>query len=116
LVVGAGALAAIDPSAAPLPGCPFHALTGLDCPGCGLTRGLHQLLRGHPLAALDHNVLLAVLVPVAIWAGLARTGASLPRPRPLHGRATMVVLGLLALFAILRNLPLPGAGWLAAGA
>jgi hypothetical protein len=28
--------------------CAFHASTGLPCPGCGLTRSVLTLLRGHP--------------------------------------------------------------------
>ena len=27
--------------------CPFHAYTGLDCAGCGMTRGITALFHGH---------------------------------------------------------------------
>jgi hypothetical protein len=27
--------------------CPFRLVTGLDCPGCGMTRGMIQLAAGH---------------------------------------------------------------------
>ena len=57
-----------------LPVCPFKEVTGLDCPGCGLTRGVRQLVTGHPLAALDHNVLLVAIVPFVVWAWLAWAG------------------------------------------
>ena len=33
------------------PSCPFRALTGFNCPGCGTTRALHQLLHGNVVAA-----------------------------------------------------------------
>jgi hypothetical protein len=46
------------------PGCPFRAITGLTCPGCGTTRALHQLLHGNLLAALELNPLLILLLPV----------------------------------------------------
>lgn len=42
------------------PQCPLHALTGLNCPGCGLTRGFHALFGGNVLGALHFNVLLPV--------------------------------------------------------
>lgn len=44
------------------PRCWFHAATGLDCPGCGGTRALHQLLHGDVLGALALNPLLFVLL------------------------------------------------------
>jgi Protein of unknown function (DUF2752) len=114
--VGAAVVGATNAVPA-VPACGFRAVTGWDCPGCGLTRGLHELVHAHPLTALDHNVLLAVVVPLAVWAWLAWAGAPLPRPRRLTGgRATAVVLALLVAFAVVRNLPLPGARWLGSGA
>ena len=41
----------------PTPLCPFHVITGLPCPTCGLTRGLHCLLRGDPTSAFLFNPL-----------------------------------------------------------
>ena len=40
------------------PTCPFHAITGLNCPGCGLTRGFNSLFRGDILGAIQFNALL----------------------------------------------------------
>jgi hypothetical protein len=40
--------------------CPLHARTGLNCPGCGLTRGFHALFHGDVLGALHFNALLPV--------------------------------------------------------
>jgi hypothetical protein len=42
------------------PVCPLHALTGLNCPGCGLTRGFHAVFRGDISGALHLNALLPV--------------------------------------------------------
>ena len=48
-----------DPAKAGLfPVCPLLAMTGFACPGCGATRGLHALLHGDLLGALDFNLLL----------------------------------------------------------
>jgi hypothetical protein len=49
--------------------CPFHWLTGLDCPLCGFTRSLFALAKGrwtealrfHALAPLGAAMLLALL-------------------------------------------------------
>ncbi len=46
---------------APLPSCPFKAVTGLECPGCGTGRALTALTHGDLGAVLDHNLLLPVV-------------------------------------------------------
>ena len=35
--------------------CPFHAITGLHCPGCGVTRATLLLLKGHVADSLNMN-------------------------------------------------------------
>jgi hypothetical protein len=103
------------------PGCPLRELTGLDCPGCGGTRALHALTHGDIGTALDHNVVIAVLLPLLLVAWglwLARTiqvtraqRRDEPRP-PLPGwvrpnidhKVWMgLIVGLFA-FAIVRNI------------
>ncbi|MCP9984250.1 DUF2752 domain-containing protein [Actinomadura madurae] len=46
------------------PGCPFLALTGFYCPGCGMTRFVYALTHGHLGAAFGFNPLLFVVLPV----------------------------------------------------
>ena len=43
--------------------CPIHALTGLSCPGCGLSRMLVALVKGDPLSAFGYNPFLFVTGP-----------------------------------------------------
>ena len=65
------------------PVCPFRALTGLNCPGCGTTRGLHQLLHGNVIAAFEFNPLTMLLLPVAAYALVSYTRSSITaRPLP----------------------------------
>ncbi|NQW73490.1 MAG: DUF2752 domain-containing protein, partial [Actinobacteria bacterium] len=68
LVAGAAAVAgcllvfAVDPNEpGHYPICPTRALLGIDCPGCGLMRGTHDLLHGNLAGAVDHNLLIPVL-------------------------------------------------------
>ncbi len=47
--------------------CPFHAVTGLLCPGCGVTRMCLALLRLDVAAAWRANgVLLVLLLPMGV--------------------------------------------------
>src|SRR2546423_54123 len=67
------------------PSCPFHSLTGLNCPGCGTLRGLHQLTHGHLLTALNYNALMVLSLPFLgytfiSYALVAARGRGLPKP------------------------------------
>jgi hypothetical protein len=53
------------------PQCPFHALTGLLCPGCGATRALAALLHGNFGEAMRLNGLVVVLLPTLAAYGAA---------------------------------------------
>ncbi len=65
---GAFAVGYFNPTTAGFfPACPLHALTGLNCPGCGLTRGFHALFRGDILGALHFNALLPVYFFVFVY-------------------------------------------------
>ena len=67
LVAGAAYVAAENPSDGGvfLP-CPFRSLTGLWCPGCGLTRATHHLLRGDLVQALRFNLFVVAILPLII--------------------------------------------------
>lgn len=98
----------------PMPACPVHALTGLDCPGCGTTRAVAALARFDVASAFDHNALLifVLVVAAAAWARAVRAKPSLFSGHPYAPR-TLVVIA--AVFTVLRNLPLPYVSFLAAG-
>ena len=58
---GAAVLAPWAPVLARLaPACPFHAWTGLPCPGCGSTRATLALLEGDVATALAFNPLATI--------------------------------------------------------
>lgn len=48
------------------PKCPFFALTGYQCPGCGTLRGIHSLLHFRFADALRYNLLMVVSIPVLL--------------------------------------------------
>ncbi len=53
------------------PQCPFHMLTGFQCPACGIQRAFHSLLHGHPLQALQYNYFFIISIPLCVLAILA---------------------------------------------
>jgi|SRR5215213_4391655 len=91
------------------PVCPLYSMTGLACPGCGMTRGMHALLHGDVLGALDYNLLLPAILFFFgyLFVSLFLTAA--------HGRGLSfrlfkpkVVWGFFAValvFSFVRNLP-----------
>jgi uncharacterized protein DUF2752 len=90
-----------------LPPCPFHALTGLYCPGCGSTRALYSLLHGDLPRALAMNPLLVVALPcvalMALYAAGWRPRALVPLLRALERPVPWFVV--LVGYGVLRNLP-----------
>jgi len=105
-----GLLRAFDPSAVALvPPCPFYALAGLYCPGCGSLRALHQALHGNLGAALGLNLLAVLIVPFLAYHLALRVVAAFSRrdlASPLeYGHAARIVLIAVVAFWVLRNMP-----------
>lgn len=101
-----------DPQKTPFLPCLFHLATGLDCPGCGMTRAFHALLHLHFLQALHFNAFFIVLAPLLAIAWLE--GFSfLARARffrlkvTIPPAAVITFAVLLSLFTVARNLPVP---------
>jgi hypothetical protein len=50
--------------------CPWHAVTGINGPSCGLTRMVFYLLHGDLVQAARHHVVALLAVPVLAYAAL----------------------------------------------
>jgi hypothetical protein len=110
ITAGSAFVAYFDPAKLSIfPLCPMLALTGLACPGCGLTRAFHSLFNGYIIPALDFNIL------VPVWAAIfgyvfislllfAVRGRGLPMwlTAPKFLWTFMIVL---MSFGVLRNIP-----------
>lgn len=96
------------------PRCTLHNLTGLHCPGCGMTRSLHSALNGDFAQALSYNILAPIILPV-FFVSISRSLWSWVRGRKLVRSANPprkwktylpIILGsLLVIFFVLRNIP-----------
>jgi hypothetical protein len=110
LAAGAAYVAAADPANGGvfLP-CPFRSLTGLWCPGCGMTRATHHLFRGDLAQALRFNLfVVAVLTTIAaawlVWLAQA-SGRSIDWLRRIPVWAQAIAATTLVAYAVVRNLP-----------
>ncbi|GIH74101.1 DUF2752 domain-containing protein [Planobispora longispora] len=115
LAAGAGVafVAAVDPNEpGHYPSCPFLALTGFYCPGCGGLRAVHALAHGDPVTAVGLNPLLVLGLPLALllWGRWAARSWRSRKGEPVAGTLVRPVyawafLGLMIAFWIARNLP-----------
>src|ERR1044071_7677597 len=62
--------------------CAFRRITGIPCPGCGLTRAMAALARGELLLALHFHPFAPIVLAeaAALWAAV---GNAIARQRPL---------------------------------
>ncbi len=96
--------------------CPSAAI-GVWCPGCGGLRGVNDLTDLRLVDAASSNLLLVLALPVAVfllarwvldsWTGRVRT----PLDARLHRVLVVAGLTTLAVFTVLRNVPV--GSWLA---
>ena len=91
------------------PTCPFHAATGLWCPGCGSVRALALMSHGRIADAASYNVLAVAWVTFSIallgwwvWRTWRRRS---PMIVLLGQRVGPVLVSLATVFTVARNLP-----------
>lgn len=92
------------------PQCPMYALFHIQCPGCGTTRVLAELLHGNLADALRLNALTTLMLPLAAayaavcyWRFLKREAFRWPQ---LPAAGIYAGIAIAVLFMVLRNLPL----------
>jgi Protein of unknown function (DUF2752) len=110
-LVSAGYVAAVDPNGAGhYPTCPFLAITGWYCPGCGALRAVHALAHLDLVTAVARNPFAVVatgylVVSWVLW--LQRSATGRPRRWLAPPWVLYSVLGAILAYGVLRNLP----GW-----
>lgn len=88
--------------------CPFHKLTGLYCPGCGITRMILSILQLDFYQAFRYNAFLMILLPFALVYGILYFTAWIQdRQVPRLPNIVWNILLIAAIaFMIIRNIPL----------
>jgi hypothetical protein len=85
------------------PRCPIFTLFHIQCPGCGATRALAAILRGHPNEALRLNPLFTLALPgIILWTALYRRNPAHWTQPPRQ--ALYAALAITVAFTIARNL------------
>ncbi len=89
--------------------CPFLAVTGHPCPGCGGLRAVNELTHGDVVGALSSNLLavgLLALLVVAWAAWVARRARGRDDQMLVVRDRTLVLVLVVALaFGVVRNTP-----------
>lgn len=110
LLAGGVVLFFFDPARSSFyPTCLFHRITGWDCPTCGSTRAVYQLLHGNFNAALHFNAFIILSLPVFMALGFEFFRRKFTRRPPMIIRTRWMWFygAALVAFGIWRNLPFP---------
>lgn len=79
------------------PRCPFYALTGYKCPGCGTLRAIHALLHFRIAEAFNLNPFMLLSIPVM-------AGMLISRRFAFSVAVGKMILGLTLLYWLVRNI------------
>lgn len=79
--------------------CIFRQITGLYCPGCGMTRASLALLNGDIYQSFRSNILIFIIVPLLIIFYLLEKNDKLKESRFLMG----FMVAITIVFGVLRN-------------
>jgi hypothetical protein len=112
VMAAAAILATVDPNeSGHYPRCPFLAVSGFYCPGCGTLRAVHDGLHGDLHGAWARNPLAVVMAPLLLLAwvcwGLRLAGYDAPHPTRLRAGWIWALLSVVLGYWVLRNVP----GW-----
>lgn len=87
--------------------CWFNLLTGMQCPGCGMTRAIAQLWRGDVHEALEYNALCISVLPVTCFYMLYRAVRYVTGDEGFHVweyGLLIILLAVTARYGIMRNI------------
>ena len=99
-----------DPEQFPFPKCAVYANTGIQCPGCGSQRAIHQLMNGNFLEAVRLNLVIFVAMIYFSLIGLhevSKSGSGIKTllSRVLYGKGMLMFwVVFILMYTVLRNL------------
>lgn len=86
--------------------CVFHEITGLECPGCGITRCILSIIKGNLKEAFHYNMLIFISLPIAIVYSIYISYNYIKGKKyyKLGDKGWYVILTIVILFGIIRNI------------
>ena len=89
--------------------CPIYKITGLYCPGCGVTRMCVSLINLDFCSAFHNNQLIFLSIPIFIIFGVVQTVKYIKTGKNSLNRFQeyflYIYIIVLILFGVLRNIP-----------
>lgn len=89
--------------------CPINKLTGLYCPGCGITRMIESLIKLDFYQAFRYNMLVFIMLPFLTFLLICRIieiyKGKLIITNKISNKVWIIILIITILFGILRNIP-----------
>lgn len=108
LAVGLGYYAFIKLTGLGIP-CIFNSITGLHCPGCGVSRMCIALLQLDFVTAFQSNAFCMILLPYFLVLGMIKWVQYIKTGKTTAGKAEtvmdVIILAGALVFGVLRNLP-----------
>lgn len=91
------------------PKCPFLMVTGIECPGCGSQRAIHQLTHLNIISAFKYNAFVVIVLPyIFLGLYLEFLGGKIRHPKLekiFFGRwSAIIVLIFVISYWIFRNI------------
>ena len=88
--------------------CPFHFITGLYCPGCGITRMIKSILKLDFYQAFRYNQLLFILLPFFIIIIIDLFISIIIKKKSIYKKIPeyvwIIIVIILIIFGIIRNI------------
>ena len=84
--------------------CIFNKVTGLYCPGCGITRAIKAGLKGHFSESFHINVLLYTVIPLLFLNEIIYRLTKKKYKKAYNVTIIVLLIGVV-IFGILRNFP-----------
>ena len=84
--------------------CIFNKVTGLYCPGCGITRAIKAGLKGHFSESFHNNVLLYTVIPLLFLNEIIYRLTKKKYKKAYNVTIIVLLIGVV-IFEILRNFP-----------